>query len=472
MLANEQRTNDAAAAALAGAAGIYRYGDTLARLLPAGDGEPAAIFPMPKELTRDALAGAARFVKEVQTADGPMKKEVHPPGWCVGAVHTRGRWPGVPPLDGIAAGPVLRPDGTVLTSPGYDPETRLFVPEEALAGVPAVPSGPTADDLAAAVGDLLYVVQDFPFKDDSHLAAWFAAVLTPVARPAFRGPSPLFLLDANRSGAGKGLLGKVTVRLAAGIELETIGLGPDDAETDKRITAGLKKGPAVIFIDNIRTGGTLARPALERALTSERWQGRDLGTSNILTLPMRAVFYATGNNIAAGGDMPRRIVPVRLEYGGDNPEDRQTADFAEPDLAGYVAANRGRLLAAGLTILRAYFAAGRPEPPGGRRTLGSFEGWSGVVRDAIVWAGLADPLGSREAIAEAADDDGDVLAQLLEALEQADPAGNGMKAKDIIAAARNLGGTDLRDAVWELCDTPEHGEPTPKSLGQTAEAPS
>jgi putative DNA primase/helicase len=56
--------------------------------------------------------------------------------------------------------------------------------------------------------------------------------------------------------------------------------------------------------------------------------------------------------------------------------------------------SRAQLVAAGLTVLRGYSAAGRPDmrlPP-----WGSFEGWSKLVRGALVWAGEADPGETRE----------------------------------------------------------------------------
>jgi RepB DNA-primase from phage plasmid len=46
-----------------------------------------------------------------------------------------------------------------------------------------------------------------------------------------------------------------------------------------------------------------------------------------------------------------------------------------------------------LTVLRAYIVAGAPEQT---RPLGSFEGWSRLVRDALVWLGEADPVEAME----------------------------------------------------------------------------
>jgi putative DNA primase/helicase len=62
-----------------------------------------------------------------------------------------------------------------------------------------------------------------------------------------------------------------------------------------------------------------------------------------------------------------------------------------------VQADRGRYVAAILTIAKAYLAAGKPGrlPP-----LGSYDGWSDLVRSAIVWLGRADPVDTMTTAAE------------------------------------------------------------------------
>ena len=69
-----------------------------------------------------------------------------------------------------------------------------------------VPDRPTKADTTAALTLLREVVCDFPFKAEIHFSAWLASLLTPLGRPAFEGPSPLNLIDANTRGTGKSLL--------------------------------------------------------------------------------------------------------------------------------------------------------------------------------------------------------------------------------------------------------------------------
>ena len=54
-----------------------------------------------------------------------------------------------------------------------------------------------------------------------------------------------------------------------------------------------------------------------------------------------------------------------------------------------------------MTILQGYCVAGRPST--GLTPWGSFEGWSALVRQSIVWCGLPDPGDTRQELAGQAD---------------------------------------------------------------------
>ena len=88
------------------------------------------------------------------------------------------------------------------------------------------------------------------------------------------------------------------------------------------------------------------------------------------------------------------------------------------------------LLSAALTILRGWYAAGKPAH--GLRPWGSFEGWSGVVREAVVWAGLPDPGETREALQTSADRDAVTMGVLIDALERADPGRRGLTTGEMV----------------------------------------
>lgn len=99
------------------------------------------------------------------------------------------------------------------------------------------------------------------------------------------------------------------------------------------------------------------------------------------------------------------------------------AELAPIDLAAFtgniiqhlirdVLRERGRFVSAALTIVRAWIAAGRPKTD--CKPLGSYDEWSELCCQPLLWLGCADPVASVfEAMAE--DPDRETLARLLSA---------------------------------------------------------
>jgi hypothetical protein len=94
--------------------------------------------------------------------------------------------------------------------------------------------------------------------------------------------------------------------------------------------------------------------------------------------------FATGNNITFKRDMLRRGLTCKLEALDERPELR----VFKRDALEVAAANRGAYVAAGLTIVRAYFTAGTPSVCG---PLASYAAWAKMVRSPLVWLGEPDP---------------------------------------------------------------------------------
>jgi hypothetical protein len=150
-------------------------------------------------------------------------------------------------------------------------------------------------------------------------------------------------------------------------------------------------GDAVIHIDNCER--EIAGDFLCSMLTQEVVQARILGLSERRVLPATALVLASGNNLTFAGDVARRAVVCRLDAQMERPDTREFRF----DVHTEVLANRPSLVVAGLTILRAYVVAGRPE----RLTpMGSFSDWE-LIRGALVWLGMADPASTRAAILDA-----------------------------------------------------------------------
>jgi hypothetical protein len=429
---DEHLVNDEAVSALARDPGVYQRGALLVRIVR--DASPAAkgvrrplaarIEPLPPALLRERLAANARWRSLRETKEGVAEGPARPPAWCVAAVHTRADWPGVRHLESVVDYPVLRPDGSILDRPGYDPETGLLL--EPAGPLPEVPGLPTRDDAFAARDALLEAVADFPFERPVHRAAWLAALLTPLARFAFTGPAPLFLVDANVRGAGKGLLLDAISRIVTGERFTIAAYTADEDELRKRITSLALAGDRLVLFDNLE--GRFGNAVLDAALTGTAWKDRILGVNRMAEAPLYMTWYATGNNVAVAADTARRVCHCRLESPEERPEER--CGFRHPDLLAWVGENRGRLLAAALTILRAYCTAGRPDL--GLPAWGSFEGWSRLVRSAVVWVGLPDPGETRLLLQESADVTAECMGVLLECWEQMDPARHGLTAAEAV----------------------------------------
>lgn len=360
---------------------------------------------------REVLSDHCQFLKVTEGKNGLLERPVHPPQWCGRALLARGEWRGMPRLEMVVEGPVVRRDGSILQKPGYDKKSGLlYIPN---ARYERVPEDPTKADVEAALERLQEVVCDFPFKVEAHYSAWLSALLTPLARFAFWGPSPLNLIDANIRGAGKSLLADVCTMILTGRPAARMSYNQgDEEELRKAITSLALSGTQTVLIDNIR--GELGDGTLDRALTATAWQDRLLGGNTIVELPLQVTWYATGNNVALTADTPRRCLHIRLESPDDRPEERTS--FRHPRLLDWVLKERGTILPAALTLLRAFWAAGKPAQ--GLKGWGSFENWSDIVREAIVWLGLPDPAETREDLEEGADLDGSALISLVEGLEE------------------------------------------------------
>ncbi len=313
-----------------------------------------------------------------------------PPG-LVAAVHLSrvGQWK-LPPVAGVITTPTLRPDGSILTAPGYDAQTRLYhVPDPTLRlRMPAREA--TRADAERALATLEHLLAAFPFVSDVDRSVALSMLLTPVARGAM-SVAPLHAAKASTAGTGKSYLVDLASAIATGRPCPVAAAAETAEETEKRLVGLLLSAFPIVSLDNVNgeLGGDVLCQAVERPLI----RVRPLGRSDIIEIESRACIFATGNALRVRGDMVRRSLVCALDANMERPELRQFA--ADP--VAEVVENRGLYVGACLTVVRAYLAAGCPDllPP-----LASFEDWSGTVRSALVWLGRADPCQSMEAARE------------------------------------------------------------------------
>lgn len=465
---DEAVVNNAAIRALRRDVSLFQRGGKLVHVVrDSGHGEidrpmgAPRVVPISLAGLRERLTGVAKFVTLQSTKDGEQARPEHPPKWCYEAIAARGEWSGIRCLSGVVTAPVLRPDGSVLNLAGHDPQTGLLFDPQGVT-FPVV-GHPSRKDALRATANLLDLVTNFPFSKPEHRAAWLAFLLTPLARFAFAGPAPLFLVDANIRGSGKSLLCDVVSLIVTGREMPRMSNPESDGECRKRITSVALAGDTLCLIDNI--DGDFGCPSLDAALTSTVWQDRLMGTNETPALPLFVTWCATGNNVVLIGDTSRRVAHIRLNSPLESPEQRD--DLKHEDLKSYVRQHRPGLLADALTILAAFCRTGCPQQK--LPTWGSFEDWSDLVRQAIVWCGQPDPVATRTELVKRADREAAALPALVNGWDELDPDRFGVTATEIISRLSQHPDQyeQVRSALMELCPPKDGGLlPSVGSLGK------
>jgi len=314
-----------------------------------------------------------------------------------------GEW-NLQPLAGISTAPLLRADGSLISTRGYDRASQIYCNCQIAVDVPERPSKKRAK---AALKVLRDAFKTFPFVDSPMLkegddkiavvdiendpglneSTALAALLTAVCRASL-WTAPGVLIGAphlSGSGAGKGLLLRGVSMIAFGIAPPAFPTGPDAAELDKRIGAALLTGAPVLLLDNVN-GRTLRSETLASALTERPSQVRVLGRSTMLPLNCAAFIALTGNALRVAEDLVRRLLRIDIDPEMDDPESRKF----DPGFVGNIRGARVQLLAAALIILR----WGRQQAGTLKRgiPMGSFEQWAEWVRDPLIELGCQDPV--------------------------------------------------------------------------------
>lgn len=307
---------------------------------------------------------------------------------------SRGHYPLISGLSGFCEAPILVPDQgnlRLVDQSGYDKRSGLFLAFDRIEGYRKPPEKPTREDAERALDLLIESIGTFPFLTWEDRAAAIAAYGTSV-QARILPARPIFCWTAPTPGTGKSLGVDGVSIVATGGQASVLSLGHDDTEAEKRLGGVLLAGDAVVNIDNVERG--LGGDLLCQATSQPFLRLRPMGTSSMVSVPTNTFLAATGNNLAIRGDLKRRVCMVRLDARVERPERRH---FSRNHLD-YIAAHRGELLRAVLTIPLAYYAAGRPAvdvPP-----MGGFELWDALIRRPLLWLGLPDPLASSDGLRE------------------------------------------------------------------------
>ncbi|MGY2905692.1 hypothetical protein [Bradyrhizobium sp. URHC0002] len=416
---------------------IYQYAGTLVRpivdTVTAANGHRTKIARLEAvrfTYLRDLLARHA--IWHVFSARDKKWLRKDPPKEIAQTILARaGEWQ-FPSIDGLITTPTMRPDGSLLTEAGFDSATQLLLVDPP--SIPSVQDNPTRECAFQALAKIEDLLTEFPFADEVSRAVALSAMITPVVRGAF-AVAPMHAFDAVLAGSGKSYLGDVVASVAIGQLMPVMAAGRTEEEMEKRLGAALMAGQPLIAIDNVTNdlGGDALCIAIERGSV----RMRILGRSEQARIEARGTtFFATGNNLVVVGDTCRRVVTARLDPRVERPELREF----KSNPIDKIMANRGGYIAAALTICRAYLAAGRP---GRTKRLASFEGWSDVVRSALIWLGKADPVVSMESAAEL-DPERIELRTIMDAWKDAVGLGQSLTLAEAVKVGDSRIGNDLQ----------------------------
>lgn len=297
----------------------------------------------------------------------------------------------LPILSGIINAPTLRIDGSILDVPGYDKSSGMFFfPNKC--NFESIPENPSAQDIEDAKAQLLFILKDFSFENDTSKSVAIAAILTAIIRKSISS-APLTGFTAPKMASGKTLLADIVSLIAICKPNSVIAQAETEAEEKKRLLSVLMEGDAIVCYDNIEK--PFGSAALCSILTQHEYKDRVLGNNETHTVPTNATFLATGNNLTFAGDISTRTLLCKLDPNVERPEERSF----ELNLHEYIPENRAKLVRAALIILRGFHVEGYPKQD--IKPFGRFEDWSNWVRSAIIWIGLPDPCESRKEIEDA-----------------------------------------------------------------------
>jgi hypothetical protein len=344
-----------------------------------------------RELSPESFLGPAAESAAFQKYDRKRNQwvDTDPPLRHVRVILASERRWRFPHVSGVITTPTLRPDGSLLADPGYDPETELYLSPGFQ--IPPIPEHPTKDQALAALRLLIDLLSEFSFKriggeHEKRLnrSVALSGLLTPLIRGSLP-TAPMHLIAAHMAGTGKSYLVDTAAMIATGRLCPVITALKSVEETEKRLGAIILSGIPMVSLDNCThdLGGELLCQIAERPVIKVRI----LGYSETPDCEVRTAMYATGNNVTFTKDMIRRGLVSHLETLDERPELRR---FNRNTLR-QAAANRATYVAAGLTVMRAYLAAGTPEVCG---PFASYAEWSTMVRSPLVWLGEPDPVAS------------------------------------------------------------------------------
>ena len=396
------------------------------------------LLPATRDWARKRFGQLCDFKKYISSRD--EWASVSPSAEHINAMLGLSGWNILRPIDALARAPFLRPDGSICDIEGYDATSRtLYIPSIVY---PPIPKAPTRDDALAALVRMREPFNEFPWKEAASESAFLSHILAEAARLAMER-CPMYFYDAPMAGTGKSTLQEMAARIVHGTEPALRPWVADEDELRKSLYACLMAGDRSIWFDNVPDGVKVRSSVLEAFLTSAVWKDRKLGESMTTAIPNKTVLVASGNNLTPVSALARRSLVIRLDA---NTEHLRERVFKIANPRRHVMERRGQMLIDALTIIKAYLLTGGKEQM--PVALPSFEDWSRLARDPLIWLGLADPVVTQ---LNETDDESQPLGPIFEKLaanfgERTFTAGDMARVVGSLSDEKN----ELSDALMQM----------------------
>ncbi|SEQ30136.1 hypothetical protein SAMN04488092_105202 [Thalassovita taeanensis] len=314
---------------------------------------------------------------------------------------------GYPALHRVTHAPVFGADKTLVTTPGYHPNTGLYYQPKSGVRIAPPSAQPTEDEVFTCVDDLVDLFADFPLDamtrdeleaaiengdDVPSLCHLLSVALTPMCRAMIEGPTPLHMFRKDKPRSGATLATSVATKIGTLDYAIPQTFPASKEEVSKTIVATLDAGPGYVFFDNLPDDGKIESGELAAAITAwPEYQGRRLGVSVMVRLKITAAWIGTGNRTALSEELAERALLVEIDPQMEKPGKRDKALF-KYDLSSHAPANAGHYYHCLLTLVQNWIAKGCPEWQGD--CLGGFERHAAVIGGILEAAGVHGFMGN------------------------------------------------------------------------------
>ena len=374
---------------------VYQHYGDLIHLGVQTENGPLGMIPVSSHWLLEKMISSGRWVRKTAKGLSPMDPKI---SLAEHYLARKGGWR-VPYLNALMTHPVLRADRTLITTEGYDPESRIYLDFQGV-DFPAINREAMREDGIQALEQLCYLIRHMPYVPDDPSPDWvpgpeegskpsaarsvtLAAILGGIDRHNMK-TMPIHGVTAPERGTGKSLLVDYVSIILTGQAARPITFTDKEEENEKRILSILLGGDPVIVFGNIEhmiRGDTLCS-----IITSPHYKGRILGRSEMKMVDTRRTIMVEGNNLSYYGDTIRRHVTSCLDARMEQPYSRQF----DGDLTQEAKRRRPQLVVAALTMMIAYTNADCPLK-GKVPHMGSFEDYT-FIRECLIWYGQPDPL--------------------------------------------------------------------------------